>query len=161
MVECDWQDKTDYGQKYSIGIYTQGPSKEWVIKSKRTPNRYWFYKAKGCDVVKEDIELEPVKFKVPTLMLRNSVYKWQSYIGKHPSRGTAAIVASLEHLRPNSITAVGFDAVIRGFDDNHHPQALTDYIGREPKKGGDTHNWEGERELLRILKMKYVNIRMI
>lgn len=167
MVECDWQSVKDYGRKYNIGVYSIGPSLLWVYRSKCRPDMYFFYKTKiGKELaVMDDEVIKPSSGinGIFTVVLKKTVWEWivkaNLKKARHFSRGTAAVIASLTYFNPKKITIVGFDAVLNGFKPNHHPQALK-RIHKSLAKGGNTHDWTKEKEVISLLN-EYVNIQIL
>lgn len=162
MAECDWQDPVDWGSKYDIGIYSQGPSIQWKNQTQRKPTgEYWFYNAKPVKLTDPDGWV--TKIPIKTRKICRSVHKWRSHVKTHFSRGTAALLAAWNIYQESDPTfsLVGFDAVKNGFNDIHHPEALDKFTGRKPPKKGNTHDWNGEYKLIKTLQGTKVPINLL
>lgn len=158
MVECDWQNIKDYGRKYTVGIYSDGPDDKWRMINQHKPDVYFFYPTRG-----ENLEKQPDEFKENAIVLKESVWRWIKLMNlqaHHFSRGTAAVLGAVRYFHPQEITLVGFDAVQNGYNLNHHPTELTQHTQHHPAKGGNTHDWAAEKQVLNILNM-YTKIRYI
>lgn len=157
MVEWDWQNEIDYGRKYTIGVYSEGPTKDWVKKSKYKPEIYFYYDTTGKLVDIEDDKIPGNKAygKIFTIQLKRTVWDWIDLVelqsAKHFSRGIAAVLGVLTYFSPEKITLVGFDAVRFGFSKKHHPVELTNQWKRRIPKGGNTHDWNVERKILQVV----------
>ena len=157
-VECDWQDQEDYGVKYDYGIFCPAPIWQAEDAVKR-PDRYWKY-----DPLFECPTDEPV-----TTIFRDKVcdnineFVTPLIIGRHFSRGTAAVIAAIYILRPAEINLVGFDAVLQGFfEQRHHPSELKELLIKKGKELNfrkkllfDTHEWHKEMCLIKTIKKQF------
>jgi len=158
MAECDWQNHTDYGIKYDIGVFAEGPSKSWAENSQRIPKlEYWYYRMDKNIRNEEDVMS---KFKDrQTRELRNSVWQYVKHLkpGFHFSRGTAAVISAAKLYHPVEISLFGFDSVINGTNEKtgskHHPDLLTQYLPSDYHlpRNGNTHDWESEKNLMQTL----------
>ncbi len=160
MIECDWQDPEDYGEKYTIGVYATGGSDDFTKVIVKKPSLcWWVYVTSGAlstMAVSDDSVDRAGAGKRPIRWLRKTVWKW---IGedKKFSRGTAAAIAAMELLRfdttPTSLHLVGFDDVVRGgmLKDAYHPPELQQYLrtqGRTLARSETDHDWKNEGAVL-------------
>lgn len=138
MVEWGWQNPIDYGDKYNIGIYCQGPSKEMIGKEPKLPSQaYWKYLVNG-NTGKDHLDIT------------NSV-NLRSNLKRKISRGTAAFICAYDLLESKQITLAGFDAVRQGqYNEDHHPEQFKNYMGNRGVRT-NTHDWRGE--MILIMKM--------
>lgn len=151
MVNCAWQPPTDYGSRYSIGIYCPKQPK-LCTPGKPLPDLYW---------VRYDPQADPGERCREEKRLRDRrVLCFDAYLytircgltpgAPHWSRGSA-LAAILLRFAPElrTLSLYFFDKMAKPEEPDHHPEALkrahplpARYI---------THAWLRERHALEIL----------
>jgi len=162
MVECDWQDELDYGKKYNIGVFSSGVSFSQARKAKRKPSdKYWYYLTKGKHLENQYDSYGAYRQR-EMITLRKTVWKYKQKNHKFSrfTRGTAAVIAAVEFLKPKEIALVGFDTVMKGIPFSDHPNHPNAERISKSHYVGIMHSWGEEKGVIESFKNE-VNINLL
>lgn len=151
MINCDWQNRNDYGRKYHIGIHC--PAQKSFSQPRRKPEECYFI-------------YYPRLWKDKKLGRRARLYKrkvwfegeWLAglWSNKHFSRGTAAALMAMKYYRPEKIVLAGMTKVCGDLRKNyreHHPVELDN--AHKFWGNTNTHNWVHEGLILKQMAFLY------
>jgi hypothetical protein len=159
MWDCHWQAASDYGTRYDFGLFTAWPRDLALLRRfvRRAPGAWWAYDIRGRLGALKDAPAALRFDPAPHVALLRAAGARGARGRIELSRGGAALLATLEFLRPRTLHLVGFDGLRDGdFPLDRHPagfsQALalmgrrvdTRFFGRVTA----THDPAAERALI-------------
>lgn len=164
MWDCHWQAPADYGIRYDIGCFTLSPKElvDFRRLCRRRPLKWWGYDPRGMirgghvEALAEPIEV----IESRAWEDRGRKMGGRGLAGRFElSRGSAAVMAALEWLKPERLHIVGFDTVASGViaDAEYGPAAaasnadrrVTPQIKIDRARGKTaTHDYPAERRLI-------------
>lgn len=170
MVECDWQPKADYGQKYDIGVYLRGYPVNVMSQMKRIPAiAYW------------TVTLEREEEHLPDTIVgvyqhRTIVQIRQSFWGpweetkrrkgraRHGSRGGIAAIAVLQRFPVRRLSLFGLDAIRDRVDVKRRADEASGNINQRKALTGYyptkqvprcPHDWQRERRVIKQVAQEH------
>lgn len=164
MWDCHWQAPADYGTRYDVGIFTVWPGElqEFRRGRQRTPAEWWGYDIRGMG---RNGHREPLDQPSRLIDTRGWIARARAFGAKGSTgkleftRGTVAVLAAIEWLKPQRLHIVGFDTISQGA--LAWPQYSAAAIGAwEQRKGrayafvddgrerSPTHDYGAERRLI-------------